>query len=90
LAIADIDFTKGQVRLGRYRFALPKTRSARIAVGIALIIGGTLGFLPVLGFWMLPLGLIILSQDISAVRRWRRKLVVKWERRRNQKQDGRE
>jgi len=48
-----------------------------MAIGGALIIGGILGFLPVLGFWMVPLGLMVLSIDIPAVRRWRRRATVK-------------
>ena len=31
--------------------------------------GGLLGFLPVLGFWMLPLGLVLLSLDFALLRR---------------------
>ena len=57
-------------------------------IGVLLIIGGTLGFLPILGFWMIPLGLMILSTDIPAVRRWRRKMAVKlgtWLKRKNPK-----
>ena len=41
-------------------------------LGVILVIGGLLGFLPILGFWMLPLGLIVLSIDFALVRRWRR------------------
>ena len=41
----------------------------RRTVGATLIIGGVLGFLPILGFWMLPLGLLVLSDDIPWVRR---------------------
>ncbi|MNY79069.1 hypothetical protein D3C86_2195510 [compost metagenome] len=52
-------------------------------VGGLLIFGGFLGFLPVLGFWMVPLGLFILSHDIPAVRRRRRRFAVWWARRRN-------
>lgn len=37
---------------------------ARIAVSILLIVGGLFAFLPVLGFWMLPLGLMIIAQDL--------------------------
>jgi hypothetical protein len=50
--------------------------------GTALVGGGVLGFLPVLGFWMVPLGLIVLSHDIPAVRRRRRRMAVWWNRRR--------
>ncbi|MEZ5913317.1 MAG: hypothetical protein R3D84_14770 [Paracoccaceae bacterium] len=42
---------------------------ARLALGLVLIAGGTLGFLPVLGFWMLPLGLGVAWLDIRAFRR---------------------
>ncbi|MAZ16462.1 MAG: hypothetical protein CL535_09060 [Ahrensia sp.] len=61
---------------------MPATRPGRIALGSALVIGGALGFLPVVGFWMLPLGLLVLAQDVPRIRRWRRNLVVRWERRR--------
>ena len=53
-------------------------RWVRITVGICLIIGGMFGFLPILGFWMIPLGVIVLSYDLSFVRRWRRRLEVYW------------
>jgi hypothetical protein len=42
----------------------PSSLIARILVSALLIVGGTLSFLPVLGTWMLPLGLIIISQDL--------------------------
>lgn len=29
-----------------------------------LVAGGTLSFLPVLGLWMLPLGLVLFAQDV--------------------------
>lgn len=47
-------------------------RVVRITVGILLIVGGLLGFFPVLGFWMIPLGLIILAVDF----RWARHALV--------------
>ncbi len=49
-----------------------------MAIGILFIFFGLLGFLPVLGFWMIPVGLAILSVDIPAVRRWRRQFTVKF------------
>jgi hypothetical protein len=71
----------------RLRFAgrevpLPQTRAFRIALGIALMLGGLAGFLPILGFWMVPLGLLVLSVDMPFVRRARRRLAVWWGRRR--------
>ncbi len=62
---------------------MPRSRLGRIATGSALVVGGTLGFLPILGFWMVPLGLIVLSHDLPAVRRRRRRLAVWWASRRN-------
>ena len=32
---------------------------ARISVGVLLCAGGVFGFLPILGFWMLPLGVLV-------------------------------
>jgi len=52
--------------------ALPR----RLA-GVLLIFGGILGFFPILGFWMIPLGLLVLSVDF----RWARKAylsVISW------------
>lgn len=68
---------------------MPASRIGRIVVGVLCIIGGVLGFLPVLGFWMIPLGLLILSVDFPWVRRWRRNQEVKigrwWQRRKGKK-----
>ena len=46
-----------------------KARRVRIPVGIFLIVAGILGFLPILGFWMVPLGLLLLAQDIPFLKR---------------------
>jgi hypothetical protein len=59
----------------------------RIALGLFLCIGGFLGFLPILGFWMVPLGLIILSVDLAPVRRLRRRLEILWGRWRGKPKD---
>jgi len=50
----------------------------RKIVGILLVIGGLLGFLPVLGYWMIPLGLALLAVDWPWARRLYRNLVVWW------------
>ncbi|MFN3210568.1 MAG: hypothetical protein ACE369_16510 [Roseovarius sp.] len=42
----------------------------RLVLGILLIMGGMLGFLPILGFWMIPLGIAVAALDI--VPAWRR------------------
>ncbi|MCY4148128.1 MAG: hypothetical protein OXD44_03310 [Gammaproteobacteria bacterium] len=41
----------------------------RITIGISLLIGGVFGMLPILGFWMFPLGLVILSVDFPWAQR---------------------
>lgn len=43
-------------------------RLVRIPLALVLIPGGLLGFLPVLGFWMLPAGLMLLAVDVPAMR----------------------
>jgi hypothetical protein len=43
-------------------------RLVRIPLALVLIPGGLLGFLPVLGFWMLPVGLLLLAVDVPAMR----------------------
>ncbi len=75
------------IKFGNRRIALPGSRILRMLLGVALIFGGVLGFLPILGFWMIPLGLIVLSVDLSWVRRRRRRILVWW-RRRGQKDRG--
>ncbi|AMS42245.1 hypothetical protein N7E70_016060 [Aminobacter sp. NyZ550] len=62
-------------------FAMPRSRGVRIGIGVALCFFGLLGFLPVLGFWMIPLGLLVLSHEFHVVRRVRRRLIIWWERR---------
>lgn len=41
----------------------------RVPVGLALTAGGVFSFLPFLGVWMLPLGLMLLAVDIKPLRR---------------------
>ncbi|MFZ1413953.1 MAG: hypothetical protein WAS73_05155 [Defluviicoccus sp.] len=51
------------------RLRQPHLRWLRLPLGVALIAGGFLGFLPVLGFWMLPLGILLLAHDIPFLKR---------------------
>jgi hypothetical protein len=51
------------------RLRSPQAVWVRVPAGIALTGGGILGFLPVLGIWMLPIGLALLAQDVPVVRR---------------------
>lgn len=43
----------------------PGARWLRIPLAILLILGGVFSFLPVLGIWMLPLGLLLLALDLA-------------------------
>lgn len=74
--------TRPEIAFGGRRVALPRNRLFRISIGVALILGGLVGFLPILGFWMVPLGLLVLSVDFAIARRWRRRTSVWWGRRR--------
>lgn len=40
----------------------------RVPLAIVLMAGGVVGFLPILGFWMIPLGLALLALDIPFLR----------------------
>lgn len=42
----------------------PSRRWVRIGAALLFIVGGVFSILPILGLWMLPLGLALLSQDI--------------------------
>jgi hypothetical protein len=54
--------------LVRVRRTLPP--GTRLPAGIVLIAGGTLGFLPVLGFWMIPLGVGVAALDVKPAWQW--------------------
>jgi purine-cytosine permease-like protein len=71
------------------KLPLPQSRWMRILIGILLVVFGIFGFLPILGFWMIPLGLLVLSYEFAIVRRWRRRLGVWWEKRRQTRRDRR-
>ncbi len=47
----------------------PHVHIVRIPLAILLILGGIFSFLPVLGIWMLPLGLAILAVDVPVLKR---------------------
>lgn len=44
----------------------------RLPVGLLLMVGGVLGILPVLGFWMLPLGFAVAMLDLKPLCAWAR------------------
>lgn len=43
-------------------------RMLRIPLAIVLVLGGLVGFLPLFGFWMVPVGLLLMAVDIPALR----------------------
>ena len=53
----------------------PRARWVRLPVAICLIPGGLLGFLPVLGLWMLPLAFLLLSVDVPILRRYTHRFI---------------
>ena len=65
---------------------------ARRALALAFIAGSLLWFLPVLGIWMLPVGLALLSDDVGWMRRLRRRVharLLAWSRDRRPRRRGR-
>ena len=71
----------------------PEARLYRIPLGILLVLGGIFSFLPVLGLWMLPLGLLLLALDVPALRGPVSTAVIsgkrKWQNWRRQRRDKR-
>jgi hypothetical protein len=61
----------GQMLVGIHR-RVPS--ALRPILGLLLIVGGVAGFLPVLGFWMIPLGIAVIGLDIVLWwRAWKRR-----------------
>jgi hypothetical protein len=59
------EWARGQFQSAR----TPRAMWLRLMVATLLIVGGILGIvLPVLGFWMVPLGLALLAIDVPFLR----------------------
>lgn len=63
--------------LTRLKRALVRIRQrvppgGRTLLGLCLVAGGVVGFLPVLGFWMIPLGVLVIGLDVKPVLAWLR------------------
>ena len=41
----------------------------RSLLGLGFMVGGVFGFLPILGFWMLPLGIAFIALDVPPARK---------------------
>ena len=50
------------------RYLVDSSPWVRIPPALLIFLGGFVGFLPILGFWMIPLGLVLLAQDIPFLR----------------------
>ena len=75
----------------------PSSRIVRIPLGLLLIFGGIFSFLPVLGIWMLPLGLLLLAIDLPFLRGpvnrlilWGQRKFALWQRRRRDRKSRRD
>jgi hypothetical protein len=58
-----------RVRVAVHWLRRPSARWLRIPAGLLLIAGGFLSILPIFGLWMLPLGLVLLAEDVPPLRR---------------------
>lgn len=67
-----------KIRILGYRIGVPGHPVPRIALGAGMVVGGFLSFLPVLGVWMVPVGLAILAIDFPPVRRFQRRMTVRF------------
>ena len=47
----------------------PDARWVRIPIGVLCIVAGLFSFLPVLGLWMLPFGLLLIAYDVPFLRK---------------------
>jgi hypothetical protein len=62
------------IRQAHYWAARRLGGGVRTLVGILFIIGGIFGFLPILGFWMIPVGILIVAMEFprfqKPIRAW--------------------
>ncbi|HYD40310.1 MAG TPA: hypothetical protein VEB43_05730 [Anaeromyxobacter sp.] len=47
----------------------PKGRKVRLPLGVLFLVGGLLWFLPVVGFELIPIGLLLIAQDVPFLRK---------------------
>lgn len=62
-----------------------RMRWLRLPLGVLFVLGGIFSILPILGLWMLPVGLILLAFDLPGLRGWVSSSVIRgrrgWQRR---------
>jgi hypothetical protein len=67
MGIRDIDWRAKGRRVYGWGMKVPPV--LRTVLGLGLIVAGFLGIvLPLLGFWMAPLGLLLIALDIAPLR----------------------
>tara|TARA_A100001037_G_scaffold148540_3_gene134150 strand:+ start:6752 stop:7048 length:297 start_codon:yes stop_codon:yes gene_type:complete len=59
------DYTFRTLRWGQNHVPV----GVRSLIGALFMVGGVFGFLPMLGFWMLPLGVAFIALDVPPARR---------------------
>jgi purine-cytosine permease-like protein len=68
-----------RVRFGNFSVQLPDNRIVRVTLGVLFVLLGLFfGWLPVLGYWMVPVGFLILAADIPPIRRFNRRMTVRF------------
>ena len=72
----------GSLQASVRRLRRPGLRWVRIPVGALFVVGSFLSILPLFGLWMLPLGLVLLAEDLPLLRRGRDRVLDWIERRR--------
>ena len=71
------------------RLLQDRMRLVRVPTALFFLLGGVFSFLPMLGLWMLPLGMMLLAVDVPLIRptvsatfiRARRRLSLFWRQR---------
>jgi hypothetical protein len=67
-----LDYLEQRLPGGLARFVRwvrrPSSAFVRIPLALLLVGGGIFSFLPILGLWMLPLGLVLIAQDVPFLR----------------------
>lgn len=58
----------------------PSASWLRVPLGVLFVLGGVFSFLPVLGVWMLPVGLMLLAIDFALLRRPTARMIIAGER----------
>ena len=76
-----IDRLPDRLRATVHWLRRPGAAAIRIPAGVLLTCSGVFGFLPVLGFWMFPLGLVLLADDVPPLTAARSRLLDWIERR---------